>query len=84
MKPRRGGIVATIVLAIGAVIWISPLVLLLITGFRPLADFLANGDVIATSERGGIMHLERLPAGGGAQAGDGVGHERRARGREGS
>jgi len=40
---RKGGIVATVVLAIAAVIWISPLVLLLITSVRPLSDFIANG-----------------------------------------
>jgi raffinose/stachyose/melibiose transport system permease protein len=41
-KPK-GGITATIVLAVAAVVWISPLVLLLITSVRPLADFIANG-----------------------------------------
>ena len=45
--PRRpkgkGGITATVVLAVAAVLWISPLVLLLITSFRPLADFIASG-----------------------------------------
>ena len=43
-KPRsKGGITATIVLAIGALIWISPLVLLVITSIRPLSDFIATG-----------------------------------------
>jgi raffinose/stachyose/melibiose transport system permease protein len=43
-KPKRkGGIAATIVLALGALIWISPLLLLLITSVRPLSDFVANG-----------------------------------------
>ena len=41
-KPR-GGIVMTIVLAIVAIFWISPLVLLVITSLRPLSDFIANG-----------------------------------------
>jgi raffinose/stachyose/melibiose transport system permease protein len=43
-KPRgKGGIVMTIVLAIVAAFWISPLVLLVITAIRPLSDFVANG-----------------------------------------
>ena len=42
-RRRKGGIPGTILLAIGAIIWISPLVLLLITSVRPLADFIANG-----------------------------------------
>jgi raffinose/stachyose/melibiose transport system permease protein len=42
-RRRRGGIPGTILLTIGAVIWISPLVLLLITSVRPLADFISNG-----------------------------------------
>jgi raffinose/stachyose/melibiose transport system permease protein len=43
-KPKRkGGIGMTIVIAIAALLWISPLVLLLITAFRPLSDFVANG-----------------------------------------
>jgi raffinose/stachyose/melibiose transport system permease protein len=41
-KPK-GGIVMTVVLAIVAVFWISPLVLLVITAIRPLSDFVANG-----------------------------------------
>jgi raffinose/stachyose/melibiose transport system permease protein len=43
-RPRRkGGVVTTVVLAIAAAIWISPLLLLLITSVRPLADFISNG-----------------------------------------
>ena len=43
-KPKRkGGVVATVVLAVAAVIWISPLILLLITSVRPLSDFIATG-----------------------------------------
>ena len=43
-KPRgKGGIVATIVLAVVAIFWISPLALLVITAVRPLSDFVANG-----------------------------------------
>jgi len=41
----KGGIVMTIVLALVAIFWISPLVLLLITAFRPLSDFLATGSL---------------------------------------
>ena len=40
---RKGGIGMTIGLALVALLWISPLVLLLITAFRPLSDFVANG-----------------------------------------
>ncbi|MEV0718474.1 carbohydrate ABC transporter permease [Asanoa sp. NPDC050611] len=43
MTPRRGGLAGTVLLSLGAVIWISPLVLLLVTSVRPLADFVANG-----------------------------------------
>ncbi len=43
-QPRRkGGIAGTIILSIAAVIWISPLVLLVITSLRPLADYIGNG-----------------------------------------
>jgi raffinose/stachyose/melibiose transport system permease protein len=43
-RPKaKGGIVMTIVLAVVAVFWISPLVLLVITALRPLSDFVANG-----------------------------------------
>jgi raffinose/stachyose/melibiose transport system permease protein len=41
-KPK-GGIGMTILLAILAIFWISPLALLVITAVRPLADFIANG-----------------------------------------
>jgi raffinose/stachyose/melibiose transport system permease protein len=42
-RRAKGGIPGTILLAVGAIIWISPLVLLLITSVRPLADFISNG-----------------------------------------
>jgi raffinose/stachyose/melibiose transport system permease protein len=43
-KPRRkGGIGATIVLGVAAAIWISPLVLLVVTSLRPLADYIGTG-----------------------------------------
>ncbi|WP_114560739.1 carbohydrate ABC transporter permease [Desertihabitans aurantiacus] len=44
-RPRRrgGGVVATVVLAVVALFWISPLALLVITALRPLSDFVANG-----------------------------------------
>jgi raffinose/stachyose/melibiose transport system permease protein len=49
-RKRKGGIPGTIVLAIGAVIWISPLVLLLITSIRPLSDFIAHGPLTWPSQ----------------------------------
>jgi raffinose/stachyose/melibiose transport system permease protein len=43
-KPKRkGGIGMTIILTLVALLWISPLVLLVITALRPLSDFVANG-----------------------------------------
>ncbi len=39
----KGGIAMTIVLALVAIFWISPLVTLVITALRPLADFISNG-----------------------------------------
>jgi raffinose/stachyose/melibiose transport system permease protein len=43
-RPKsKGGVVLTIVLALAALFWISPLVLLVTTALRPLADFVANG-----------------------------------------
>jgi raffinose/stachyose/melibiose transport system permease protein len=39
----KGGIVATIILAVIAIFWIAPLALLVITAIRPLSDFVANG-----------------------------------------
>ena len=43
-RPRgTGGVAITIVLAIVAIFWISPLVLLVITAVRPLSDFISNG-----------------------------------------
>jgi raffinose/stachyose/melibiose transport system permease protein len=47
---QKGGITGTVVLSIGAVIWISPLVLLLITSVRPLADFIASGPLTWPNE----------------------------------
>ena len=41
-KPK-GGIGMTIIIALVALLWISPLVLLVITALRPLSDFVANG-----------------------------------------
>ncbi|GAB2585113.1 carbohydrate ABC transporter permease [Microlunatus antarcticus] len=49
--PRpRGGIVLTIVIAVVALFWISPLLLLVTTGLRPLSDFVANGPLSWPSE----------------------------------
>jgi raffinose/stachyose/melibiose transport system permease protein len=43
-RPRgKGGIGATVVLAVAAAIWISPLILLVITSVRPLADYIGTG-----------------------------------------
>ena len=43
-KPKpKGGIVMTVVLAVIAAFWISPLVLLVITAIRPLSDFVGKG-----------------------------------------
>lgn len=43
-RPRaKGGVVATIILSVVAIFWISPLLLLVTTGLRPLSDFVANG-----------------------------------------
>jgi raffinose/stachyose/melibiose transport system permease protein len=43
-KPKRkGGIGMTIILTLVALLWISPLVLLVITALRPLSDFVASG-----------------------------------------
>lgn len=43
-KPKgKGGVPLTVLLAIVAIFWISPLVLLVITAVRPLSDFVANG-----------------------------------------
>jgi raffinose/stachyose/melibiose transport system permease protein len=41
-KGRRG-LVMTLVLAVAAIFWISPLALLVITAIRPLSDFIGNG-----------------------------------------
>lgn len=44
-QPSKGrkGLVITLVLAVAAIFWISPLVLLVITAIRPLSDFIGNG-----------------------------------------
>ncbi|HLT62803.1 MAG TPA: carbohydrate ABC transporter permease, partial [Microlunatus sp.] len=44
-RSRHGGsgIVITILLAIAALLWISPLVLLVTTAIRPLSDFISSG-----------------------------------------
>ena len=43
-KPKRkGSIGMTIILTLVALLWISPLVLLVITALRPLSDFVASG-----------------------------------------
>jgi len=39
----RGGIGATVLMTLAALVWISPLVLLVVTALRPLSDFVANG-----------------------------------------
>ena len=45
-KPKpKGGIGITIVVALVAIFWISPLVLLVVTAVRPLADFISNGSL---------------------------------------
>ena len=41
-KPK-GGIAMTVILAVVAIFWISPLVLLVLTAIRPLSDFIASG-----------------------------------------
>ena len=42
-RPRSTGLVMTVVLAVAALLWFSPLVILLLTGLRTAADFLAHG-----------------------------------------
>lgn len=39
----RKGLVMTLVLAVVAIFWISPLALLVVTAIRPLSDFVGNG-----------------------------------------
>ncbi|WP_030435930.1 carbohydrate ABC transporter permease [Actinoplanes subtropicus] len=39
----RGGIGATVLMTLAALVWISPLMLLVITALRPLADFVSHG-----------------------------------------
>jgi raffinose/stachyose/melibiose transport system permease protein len=42
-EKKKGGIGMTIIVALVALFWISPLVLLVITALRPLSDFIATG-----------------------------------------
>lgn len=43
-KPKpKGGVLLTVVLALAATFWISPLALLVLTALRPLSDFVATG-----------------------------------------
>jgi raffinose/stachyose/melibiose transport system permease protein len=50
-RPKgKGGIGITILLALAAVLWISPLALLVITAVRPLADFIGSGPLSWPSE----------------------------------
>ncbi|MCY1138011.1 carbohydrate ABC transporter permease [Actinoplanes sp. Pm04-4] len=42
-KKAKGGLSTTVVMTLVALLWISPLVLLIITAVRPLSDFVANG-----------------------------------------
>jgi len=42
-RKRTGGIPTTILLTVVALLWISPLALLLVTAIRPLSDFIAHG-----------------------------------------
>ena len=39
----KGGIGSTILLTVVALLWISPLALLIVTAVRPLSDFVAHG-----------------------------------------
>ncbi|XVU27754.1 carbohydrate ABC transporter permease [Actinoplanes sp. CA-054009] len=43
MTKTRGGLGTTVVMTLVALLWISPLALLVITAVRPLSDFIANG-----------------------------------------
>lgn len=49
-KRSRSHPAVTIAAVIGALIWITPLVLLLVSAVRPLSDFLSNGPVSWPSE----------------------------------
>src|SRR5665647_1092804 len=42
-KKRAGAVAMTVVLGIAAIVWLSPLALLIITALRPLSDYIANG-----------------------------------------
>jgi raffinose/stachyose/melibiose transport system permease protein len=42
-KKAKGGLSTTVVMTLVALLWISPLALLIITAVRPLSDFVANG-----------------------------------------
>jgi raffinose/stachyose/melibiose transport system permease protein len=39
----KGGIASTVLTSVAALVWISPLVLLVVTAVRPLADFVSQG-----------------------------------------
>ncbi|WP_433383109.1 carbohydrate ABC transporter permease [Actinoplanes sp. CA-142083] len=42
-RKARGGLGTTVLMVLAALVWISPLVLLVITAVRPLADFISHG-----------------------------------------
>jgi raffinose/stachyose/melibiose transport system permease protein len=42
-KKRAGTVAMTVVLGIAAIVWLSPLAMLIITALRPLSDYIANG-----------------------------------------
>src|SRR5512138_3035891 len=42
-ESKGGGLGTTVVMTLVALLWISPLVLLVITAVRPLADFISHG-----------------------------------------
>jgi raffinose/stachyose/melibiose transport system permease protein len=43
VRKPKGGIGTTVLVTLAALVWISPLVLLVVTAIRPLADFVSNG-----------------------------------------
>lgn len=57
-RRSRPSPVTTILAAVGALIWVTPLVLLVISAIRPLSDFLSNGPVSWPHE----FTLENFPA----------------------
>lgn len=56
-RPRRG-VVVTLAIAVAALIWIAPLLLLVTTAVRPLADFVSHGPLSLPSS----FTLENFPA----------------------